>query len=273
MAAGSAKEEAVGGSVRAVERAISILFSFTRGSPAKTVAELQSDLGISRPTLYRLLQTLQRQGLVHSSGEPLRYALDHRVLVLADAWLAQIDVAHCAEEVLADLWARTDETVGLYLPLASGARIAIKELRSKQPLSLGLGIGHIAPMTEGASGRAMLAFLGPSEIDGMLRSVPDARIREEIRADLEAVAERGYSVTVGQRITGAIAIAAPIFDHAGKVAASLCLFGPDARLGEDIRPRYVSLVVGAAARVSTLMGFRGQPRFPMDAAKVRKEAS
>ena len=84
--------DAEGSNVRAVERAISILFSFTRGSPLKTVAELQSELGISRPTLYRLLQTLQRKGLVRGTGEPLRYALDHQVLKLADAWLAQVDV-------------------------------------------------------------------------------------------------------------------------------------------------------------------------------------
>jgi DNA-binding IclR family transcriptional regulator len=128
-------------------------------------------------------------------------------------------------------------------------------------------------MTEGASGRAMLAFLDPSEIDAMLRNVPDARVREGIRADLEAIARHGYSVTIGQRITGAIAIAAPIFDYSGKVAASLCLFGPEARLSEDIRARYVALVVGAAARISTLMGFREQPRFPMDTSKAQKTAS
>jgi DNA-binding IclR family transcriptional regulator len=268
-----AEAETEGGNVRAVERAIAILFSFTRGSPLKTVAELQSELGISRPTLYRLLQTLQRKGLVRGSGEPLRYALDHRVLGLADAWLAQVDVARYGEEVLADLWARTDETVSLYVPLSDGSRIAIKELRSKQPLSLSLGIGYTAPMTDGASGRALLAFLGPDEVDAALRGVADAREREALRADLEQIVERGYSVTVGQRITGAIAIAAPIFDHGSNVAASLCLFGPEARLSEDMRARYVSLVVNAAAKISTLMGHQGQPRYPMDAAKDRREAS
>ncbi len=259
--------------VRAVERAVAILFSFTHGSPIKTVAELQNELGISRPTLYRLLQTLQRQGLVRGSGDPLRYSLDHKVLGLADAWLAQIDVVRSAEEVLADLWARTDETVVLNLPLADGTRLTIKELRSKQPLSLGLGIGYMAPMTEGASGRAMLAFLGPDQIDAVLRGLADAHKREAVRADLEKIVERGYCVTVGQRITGAIAIAAPIFDHTGNVAASLCLFGPEARLSEDMRARYISLVVNAAAKVSTLMGYRGQPRYPMDAAKTQREAS
>lgn len=270
---GDAETDPEGGNVRAVERAIAILFSFTRGSPMKTVAEMQADLGISRPTLYRLLQTLQRLGLVRGSGEPLRYTLDHRVLMLADAWLAQIDVVRSAEEALADLWVRTDETVGLNLPLADGTRITVKELRSKQPLSLGLGIGHTAPMTQGAAGRVMLAYLAPDRVDAVLRGIPDAGNREAIRADLEKIAERGYSLTIGQRITGAIAIAAPIFDHNSDAAASLCLFGPEARLTEDLRARYISLVVNAAARISTSMGYRGHPRFPMDAAKTRREVS
>ena len=219
------------------------------------------------------MQTLQRQGLVRGSGEPLRYTLDHKVLTLADAWLAQIDIVRCAEEALADLWARTDETVVLNIPIQGGTRLTIKELRSKQPLSLGLGIGYAAPLTEGASGRSMLAFFSPDQIDGVLRGVADAHKREAVRADLERIVERGYSLTIGQRITGAIAIAAPVFDHSGEVVASLCLFGPEARLTEDLRARYISLVVNSAAQVSTLMGFRGQPRYPMDAAKTQREAS
>jgi IclR family transcriptional regulator, acetate operon repressor len=256
--------------VRAVERAIAVLFSFTRGSPGKTVADLQSELGISRPTLYRLLQTLQRQGLVRGRGEPARYALDHRVLALADAWLAQVDVVRAAEEILSDLWARTDETVGLNIPIHGGARLSIKEIRSKQALSLGLGIGNTAPMTEGASGRAILAFLGPDQIDTALRGLSDAVKREAVRADLENIVERGYSLTISQRITGAVAIAAPIFDHNADAVASLCLFGPEARLTEALRVRYIPLVVNSAAAISTTIGYRGQPRYPMNVIQTRE---
>jgi DNA-binding IclR family transcriptional regulator len=267
------KGDAEIGTVRSVERAIAILFSFTRGSAMKTVAELQADLGISRPTLYRLLQTLQHHGLVRGSGEPLRYTLDHRVMSLADVWLAQIDVVRCAEEGMADLWARTDETVGLYVPLGDDTRIAVSELRSKQPLSLGLGIGHTASVTLGASGRAILAFLEPERIEQVLKSVPDAYVREQTRADLERIQQQGYSVTVSQRIAGAVAIAAPVFDHLGGVAASLCLFGPETRLVEDLRPRYISLVVNAAAKISTAMGYAGRHRYPKEIADTRREAS
>jgi IclR family transcriptional regulator, acetate operon repressor len=256
--------------VRAVERAITVLFSFTRGSPTKTVADLQGELGISRPTLYRLLQTLQRQGLVRGRGEPARYTLDHRVLELADTWLGQVDVVRAAEEILTDLWARTDETIGLNIPIHGAARLSIREVRSKQALSLGLGVGNTAPMTEGASGRAILAFLSPDRIEAALRELTDAVKREAVRANLETIVELGYSVTVSQRITGAVAIAAPIFDHKGDVAASLCLFGPEARLTEALRLRYIPLVVNSAAAISTSIGYHGQPRYPMDVTKVRE---
>jgi IclR family acetate operon transcriptional repressor len=268
-----ASADAEVGTVRSVERAIAILFSFTRGGSSKTVAELQAALGISRPTLYRLLQTLQHHGLVRGSGEPLRYTLDHRVMSLADTWLAQIDVARCSEESMADLWARTDETVALYVPLRDDTRIAIIELRSKQPLSMGLGIGHTSLVTQGASGRAMLAFFDAERIERVLRNVPDAGMREYARADLERIQQQGYSVTVSERIAGAVAIAAPIFDHGGAVAASLCLFGPESRLTEDMRVRYISLVVNAAAKISTLMGHDGRHRYPKEIADPRREAS
>jgi len=261
------------GNVRSVERAIAILFGFTRGAPIKTVAELQSELGISRATLYRLLQTLERQGLVHGSGEPLRYSLSHNVMKLAGAWLAQVDVARCAEESLTDLWARTDETLALHLPINETTRISVKELRSKQPLSLGLGIGHTAPTTQGASGRAILAFFEPKRIEEVLRGVSDGLQREHIRADLERIRARGYSITISERIVGAVAIAAPIFDNVGSVAASLCLIGPEARLTEELRARYISLVLNAAAKISTLLGFDGQPRFPREIPLARQEAS
>jgi DNA-binding IclR family transcriptional regulator len=265
--------EAEIGTVRSVERAIAILFCFTRGSALKTAAEIQAELGISRPTVYRLLQTLQHHGLVRGSGEPLRYALDHRVMSLADAWLSQIDVVRCAEEGMADLWARTDETVGLYVPLGDGTRIAVSELRSKQPLSLGLGIGHTASLTQGASGRAILAFFEPARVEQALKSVPDAGVREQTRADIERIQQQGYSVTISERIAGAVAIAAPIFNHLGAVAASLCLFGPETRLVEDLRRRYISLVVNAADKISTTMGYTGRHRYPKDFAGTRREAS
>src|SRR5687767_886490 len=66
-----------GDGVRAVERAVDVLFSFTR-EPVLDMAALQASTGLSRPTLYRLLHTLEGKGLVYSFGTPRRFQLGFR---------------------------------------------------------------------------------------------------------------------------------------------------------------------------------------------------
>ena len=61
--------------VRAVDRALDILLAFRAGESALSAVELQRRVDLSRPTLYRLLRTLQARGFVVSSGQPQRFGL------------------------------------------------------------------------------------------------------------------------------------------------------------------------------------------------------
>ena len=90
--------------VRSVERAVNILRCFDRESPTLAVTDLQRRLGLSRPTLYRLLETLEGKGLVRSFGEPKRFELGHGVVELAQSWLGRIDVTAVAQPMLNALW-------------------------------------------------------------------------------------------------------------------------------------------------------------------------
>lgn len=73
-------------SVRSVERAIEVLFSFTQQEPVLDIPALQQRTGLSRPTLYRLLRTLETRGLIYSFGNPLRFQLGARTGLLASTW-------------------------------------------------------------------------------------------------------------------------------------------------------------------------------------------
>ena len=69
------KSEKLGDSVRAVERALDILKAFTPSDHQLTASELLKRVDLSRPTLYRLLRTLENSGFVMSSGDPQRFQL------------------------------------------------------------------------------------------------------------------------------------------------------------------------------------------------------
>src|SRR3712207_5004804 len=126
--------------VRAVDRAIDVLMCLSDDKAELGVAEIQAKLKLSRATLYRLLATLQRRGLVYAGGEPQRYRLDFGVMKLADALLTRLDVSTVAEPELSRLWHDTDETVALYVPASDRVRVLVRELRSRQPLSFSRGI-------------------------------------------------------------------------------------------------------------------------------------
>src|ERR1700723_1594491 len=85
--------------VRAVDRAIAILQCFSADQPALSVIEIQKRVGLSRPTLYRLLQTLAQRDLILAEGNPQRFRLSHGVMKLSDVWRTALDVVARARSV------------------------------------------------------------------------------------------------------------------------------------------------------------------------------
>jgi len=235
-----------------------VLACFGRGAQVLSISDLEKRVRLSRPTLYRLLQTLENKGMVRRVGEPLRYALGHRVVEIAGGWSAPADVAPVARPFLRELWQETDETVALYVPVAGGRKLCIEELPSTQPLVFRRGIGLSEPLTRGCSGKAMLAFMEPRTVDAALADIAGATAQAVMRAELAEIRAALHAVSESEIIAGAVAIAAPVFDHAGNVAAAVCVYGPETRLGQHDRRRVVKLVRRTAERVSAALGFRAE---------------
>src|SRR5215510_15153660 len=77
------QDDTTGDSVRAVDRALDILLAFKPQDDALTVSELLGRVELSRPTLYRLLRTLQRKQFLVASGDPQRFRLGPAIAQLS----------------------------------------------------------------------------------------------------------------------------------------------------------------------------------------------
>jgi DNA-binding IclR family transcriptional regulator len=232
--------------VRAVERAVDILFSFSAQAPVQDIAGLQKNTGLSRPTLYRLLGTLERKGLVHSFGEPRRFQLGYRCALLSSAWNHSPALLSVARERLEALWRETQETVTLMVPLSNTHRMCVIELKSPQPISFSRGTGYVEPMHRGASGKVLLAQMSPPRLDDALASLP-AREKTRLMAEVAAARGRRSLVTRGEVIPGAVAIAAPVLVEGREPVGSVCVFATELRmLPETIRRCERAVSVAAA---------------------------
>lgn len=242
-----------GDGVRAVERALDVLSAFSAEQSELLVSDLVKRVDLSRPTLYRLLHTLEKKGYVVASGEPQRFRLGPAVARLAHVWNAGLELADIARPFMLEAWSQTSETVALFVP-REDRRLCIAEMPSPQPLSFRRGVGYSESLVRGASGRAILAYtqLAPGQLEAFAEgtSVDLAWVREQF----PLTRERGYAMGHNELIHGAYSVAAPFFDSSGQVAGSLGVFGPDVRLTEDQVHGFGRLLRGLAQGLSETLG-------------------
>jgi len=218
-------------SVRAVDRALDILLAFKGADGGLTVADLLKRVDLSRPTLYRLLHTLEKKEFLISSGDPQRFRLGPSVAQLAHSWNAGLNLAEVAQPAMQCVWEATGETVALFVPEGL-MRLCVAEMPSQQALSFRRGVGYRERLVLGASGRAILAQIEATiELDSYAAGLEIDL--QKCRAELEKTRKRGFAVSRDELIVGAVAIAAPIFDGASRVVGSLGIFGPTVRLPDS----------------------------------------
>jgi IclR family transcriptional regulator, acetate operon repressor len=241
--------------VRAVDRAIAILQCFSPDQPALSVIEIQKRVGLSRPTLYRLLQTLAQRDLILAEGEPQRFRLSHGVMKLSHVWLKGLDVVALARSIVEGLRDRTGETAALF-KLQGDRGICVLEYESRHVLSISRGVGDSLALTQGSTGKAILAFMAAERRAELLAATPAAQ-RARLEDGVKFAQRHGYATSHGEIFVGAIAVSAPYFDHRGQVVGSVGLYGPDARIGDQKLLDYSKLIRKAGHQISVLLGAEG----------------
>lgn len=242
-------------SVRAVGRALEVLLAFSPADFELSPTELLKRVSLSRPTLYRLLYTLEARGFLVSCGDPQRFRLGPSVARLAHVWASSNDPAAAAMPMIRRVWEVTDETVGLYVR-QGGYLICIAEIPSGQPLSFRRGVGFQDRIALGASGKVILAHssLEPRQLRQMTLNT-DLDLVAFVK-ELKKARTLGYAISQDEQIQGATSIAAPFFDASGGVAGSLALYGPSVRFDAKKLEHFSTLLMTEAAHLSRTIGFQ-----------------
>ncbi|MDX2159339.1 MAG: IclR family transcriptional regulator [Hyphomicrobiaceae bacterium] len=239
--------------VRSVERAIAILNAFSKERPSLSVLELQEIVGLSRPTLYRLLETLGSHGLIRIHGSPQRFSLDYAAGRIGHAWSSGLAPVAVAKPILDRLHDITRETVAL-VARRGHEHLYVVELPSPHVLSMSRGIGPMDHLTKGASGKTILAAMSDIDVESALASAPKGTDLKRVRSDLEKIRADGYFVAHSEIFSGAVGIAASFFDHSLAVAGAVIVFGPTVRFDEATIAKTIPLVTTSADELSRALG-------------------
>ena len=224
-----------------------------------TLADLSQRVALPKSTVHRYLATLLELGLAQRSDTD-RFRLGTKVIELAGVYLANSDLRNESQNTLDTLSAQANETV--HLAVRSETEVVyIAKVESRHAVRMYSYIGARLPMYCTALGKAMMAF-GPEDWlqetlgRGLEPRTPHTIINASaLKADLEAIRARGFSIDNEENEIGVRCVGAPVFDFTRSVIGAISLSGPTERMDQERSAELGPVVREAARQISKRMGY------------------
>ena len=247
--------------INSILRASNILKYFTKGKGQFKISELACELHLDRSTIYRILLSLEKCGLVEKDKETGGYSLGLFTFEIGNAYLNRIDLPKVSKPIMTDLALKVQETV--HLAVLSGTEIVyVDKVDSPRPLGIMSKIGQRAPLHCTALGKVLLAFQPEDELKRILRQLKLIALtsntiisRQRLMEELRAIRRQGYALDHREIEEDVECIGAPIRNHLGDVIAALSISGPQSKIHTPQEKEFVSSVVKAAGLISSKLGY------------------
>lgn len=249
--------------VQSVDRALHILTLISTKKEGYGVTEISNKIDLNKTSVYRMLSTLVRHGLVEQDAETEKYKLGYKVLELSSTLLESIDLRAEAKAYLKELSRFTNEVIHLVV-YNRGEIVYIEKLEGNETLRTHSKVGARAPVHCTSLGKAILAFLPASEVikvierKGLSKHTDKTITDKEVLINqLAAIREQGYAAEFEENEPGINCIAAPIFDYSGKVVAAVSISGPAMRMTSETMNELKDNLMDIGKKISTRLGYRG----------------
>jgi DNA-binding IclR family transcriptional regulator len=246
--------------VKAVERALDVLACFTLEVPELSLAEICARTGLPKATVHRLLATLVQANFVIQDPATSLYRLGYKLMVMGAIAQSQISYLNKADAVFRVLVRDIEETINV-ASLDGDYHVCTLVVEPERPVKVTTNVGVRRPCYFGAAGLVLLAYQPEPVIEEIL---PPDKLEAftvwsntdpaEYHRRLWSVREHGFAIERGEAFPDVTALAAPIFDHQGKVLAAAAIVAPTHRVPDDRIPVLLKKLLEATGQISRELG-------------------
>jgi DNA-binding IclR family transcriptional regulator len=214
-----------------LERALVVLELVAANRRGLTNKDLSSALGIATSTCSYILERLERNGFLLRNLETGRYSIGLKAIAIARGALRPLDFHKAAEPVLRQLSENTglETVVGM---LDQGQLLILSRISNGKFPRADVDTGTEFPPHTTAIGKILLAHLPAEEVSRLIeRNGLPARTSRSITSktklmdELNAVRERGYSISDEEHEVGLRSVGVPLLDRGGGIDAALAAIG------------------------------------------------
>lgn len=246
--------------VNSVKKALAILDLFPINGPELSISEISEKLGLPRPTVSRLVNTLVGEGYLKRITKSRKYSLGIKLFRLSTVINSSMKITTVAAPLLRELRDNIGETV--YLDILDGyERVCVLSFEGKQLLRIVVPIGQRSLLYAGADAKAILAYQPENVIDEIVdktglkpfskNTITDATA---LKQELIKIKQEGVAVSIAECTPGSVAVSCPVWDQNGEVTSSVSISLPHARLTDELLDRYVKKLKKVAYLISKQVG-------------------
>lgn len=240
-------------------RLLLVLEEVARVGVPVTPTEVNTHLGLPKPTIHRLFATLEEEGFLQRDIDGRAYSPGRRLRGMATGVLSSLRIRAARLAVLRKLSEKIGETCNIALP-DRDSMTYIERVETEWPLRIQLPVGTTVPFYCTASGKMYLSTLPKSHLSrfatsGDLDKKTDNTLTDPaaLIAEVTTVRNQGYAVDNEEFMDGMIAIAVPIMDGNDRLVATLSFHAPTVRFSIQEAVKYLPDLYAAAADLTTLL--------------------
>ena len=250
----------------AIDAAARVLAHLAEGEGAG-VSDISRACHLSKSSAHAIVKALEAARLLVALGDTKRYVLGAGLVELGEAAGRQRTAVLVARPHLEQVARRLRLACFLVVPYTVSEFLLVEKAESSRAIKVTVSVGERFPLTAGSLGKAYLAWQPREVVLGALRAAPLTgragqvlRSRVAYLAELATVRRQGFAESYEEYYAGNNALAAPVFDHSGRVVLLLLTVGFTAAMPATRMKRYGRLLRAAAKRVTRALGGRRAPR-------------
>lgn len=212
-----------------------------------SLQSLTEETGVPKPTVFRMLQTLETAGLIIRQSDKRQYGTGTRLRRFAETLLlnaTQVGTRHAVLQALVDDLGETCNITAL-----SGNEILyLDRVETQEPLRFNLQSGSRVPIHCSASGKVLLANMPRAQRHKLLRYAPLKQLTantittlEDLDEELKQVQSVGFAIDNEEFMSGLVCMAIAVPTAHGRSNQCVAVQAPAMRMtaedAVDLLPR------------------------------------
>lgn len=252
------KEKSAIRTIQVIDRAVRVLELLADAPEGLGLYDISRKLSVSPQTCQTLLRTLQFHEMVIQAGKGKPYVTGPKIQTLSSQWLSRKDKAGLARELVIKLARKTGE-LSLLVELRGNVAVPIVEVKSDSSLSVTSETKALEHLHAMATGKILLAFAEGHQRELLLQQVHLRKLASKtitnkniFNRHLEKVYKQGYAFCINEGNEGVGAVAVPVYDSKGNVAAALGSSIPMVRFNYARQKILLSELLSTARKIKLL---------------------